>query len=31
MWIAARDFKLDPRQPVPLVLLEARASSATWR
>ena len=23
MWIAARDFKLDPRQPVPLVLLEA--------
>jgi DNA-binding transcriptional LysR family regulator len=23
MWIAAREFKLDPRQPVPLVLLEA--------
>jgi DNA-binding transcriptional LysR family regulator len=23
LWIAARDFKLDPRQPVPLVLLEA--------
>jgi len=23
VWIAARDFKLDPRQPVPLVLLEA--------
>jgi DNA-binding transcriptional LysR family regulator len=23
MWIAARDFKLDPAQPVPLVLLDA--------
>jgi DNA-binding transcriptional LysR family regulator len=23
MWIAARDFKLDPVQPVPLVLLDA--------
>jgi DNA-binding transcriptional LysR family regulator len=23
MWLAAREFKLDPRQPVPLVLLEA--------
>jgi len=23
VWIAARDFNLDPRQPIPLVLLEA--------
>jgi len=23
VWIAARDFKFDPRQPIPLVLLEA--------
>ena len=31
MWIAARDFKLDPRQPSRWSCWKHRVSSATWR